>query len=317
MVLQVLINELSEPTDECPAESAIARLNGLVGAIRAARGIARDAAINAAAPIAQLAIATNWPLSVLRNRPECVDASTYIKTVVDSSPFTAALEERGEDAAGGAEYRLRPDATTKPGEVAVALGLAHDTDGLALSLPTAPLWQATLIGLDRSTLDAAGEIATIQVEARNACTAADVASHRGALEQAAQPAAATGAEMWERRADLFPNLRFIPRTRQQIEQLQAGTPTLRSIGERLRELDGAIAEWKRTARAQPKYPFSVTPESRRRLADVTFQDDAGFERVFSDHARYTPDEGRIHFILETEPSRHALIGHVGRKVGIG
>jgi hypothetical protein len=131
------------------------------------------------------------------------------------------------------------------------------------------------------------------------------------------PTIAHGAELWNRRAELLPNLVFIPRTRAQLEDIRPGDPMLNQAWIKLSGIDKAIEAWKVTNGRYPMFPFNVRPESRTRRALAEFRDCEGNICIFSDHCDLAPTEGRIHFMVRTDPRRHALIGHIGRKLGIG
>lgn len=194
---------------------------------------------------------------------------------------------------------------------------AHDLDGLAISLPTRVYWRQRVVSLDRLTLDEnACEIRT-GIDARNACTAEDVAHHAESFVPEGAPTVVDDVELWATREQLFPYSHFIPRVKDQIEALQNGNPSLPQILSRLLELNAAVGEWSTTGRAHPVFPFNRRPESspkRRKL--VTFEV-KGIDKVFSEHCDFGPIEGRLHYIVEAQPFRHALIGHVDRKLGIG
>ena len=131
------------------------------------------------------------------------------------------------------------------------------------------------------------------------------------------PEFASGTELWQRRAELLPNLIFIPRTQRQLEAILPGDPMLEQAWIKLSGIDKSIAAWKIACGPHPMFPFNVRPESRSRRHLAEFKDAEGYKRIFSEHCDLAPTEGRIHFIVGTGPERHALIGHVGRKLGIG
>ena len=215
------------------------------------------------------------------------------------------------------EYKLPAAAPICASLVAPALGLAHMLDGLGLSFPSHDFWRTQEIGLDLFEMDDKGVVTSRAVAARNACAVGDVDAHEATLREILRPRFRNGCELWAHRAELFPNLVFIPRTRTQIECILAGDPLLDQAWTKLSGIDKAIAAWGTTRSAYPLFPFNVRPESKSRMGLVEFNDANGILRIFSDHADLAPIEGRIHFIVELEPRRRALIGHVGRKLGIG
>ena len=319
MTLQLFFNDLSIASDECALHVALDRLAALVATLRAVGKVSARFVINADRQFADIALGHSHPLASLRNEDAATDHRTYLKTIVDRSPWTQALAALPPDDFGGPDYRLPAAAPTQPGARAVALGLAHDLAGLAISLISHEHWQAPTVAVVRTILDEEEREQVEQVDAPNASDPAHVNGHAERLRSTLAPAIADGAKLWARRAELFPNLRFVPSVRKSIEKLAPGDPNFDGAVERLTELDATVGEWRRDATAHPTFPFHVSPESRSRLNEglVDIKDANGFTRTFSDHARYGPDENRIHFILETDPVRHALVGHVGRKLGIG
>jgi hypothetical protein len=319
LTLQLFLNDLSIPEEDCALQVAVDRLRRLVGTLRAASRVRSGFVLNTDRPFNDIALGANRPLAALRNDAAVTDERLYLKTVAARSPWTTALSLRQPDPAGGAEYRLPDDAPTRASANAVALGLAHDLAGLAISLPTHNHWDQLAIDVVRTTLDADAEPINQVVPARNASCRDHVQEHAPHLALAGTPTVHDGPDLWARRAELMPHLRFVPTARAPIEALPHGDPNLSGALERLIELDQAIAHWADDGSGHPVYPFNVAPEStnrlRKGLADINDAD--GVTRTFSDHARYGPDENRIHFILETTPERHALVGHVGRKLGIG
>ncbi len=86
---------------------------------------------------------------------------------------------------------------------------------------------------------------------------------------------------------------------------------------KLSGIDKAIASWKIAGGPHPMFPFNVRTESKSRRKLAEFKDAEGYKRIFSEHCDLAPTEGRIHFIVEPKPQPYALIGHIGRKLGIG
>lgn len=316
MPVRLFVNELSFPDQDCALAVAKARLDALVGAFRAVNEIDRGMLIDSAVALSQLNIATNWPIAQLRNQSSCKEPGLFLRRLQDRAPFAHAMGEAPDDEAGGAEYRVPDPAPVRAGAVAVGLGLAHVFDGIGVSLATDVGWERPYIPLDRHHLDGVGEIVTTQVEARNAMNAAAVTQHADYLSELVHPVVQDGAEIWDRRSDLFPHLRFIARTKGQLVELQHGDPLVAVVLEKLLKLDEAIRLWRETGAQSPPYPYFIRPESQTREKYAWFSDDAGTQRLFSLHGDYAPGENRFHFILEDQPTRSALVGHLGRKLGI-
>lgn len=275
MTLQLFLNDLSTTDVSCHLEVAISHLKQFVAVLRAAAAVSAQFVLNGDRPLSEMCFGRDWPLAVLRNAAGCVDENIYLKTVQDRFPYSQTIADLGVLSGEEFEYRLYNDAPLSAGSPAVALGLAHQFDGLALSLPSHSFWQSLEIDLDRISLRFDGELVSDRVRARNACSHGSVVHHQEALRLALRPRARDGAELWAERERLLPNLRFIPRTRQQIESLQHGDPVLEAVLNRLATLDRSIDQWRRQDLAHPIYPFNVRPESRRRLGLTAFNDADG------------------------------------------
>ncbi len=314
-MLQVFLNERSFEDTDCDRNTAKNRLKALASTIRAISSKSPQFVLNGSCSLAEINLSGNWSLAAIRNDHDCVDESIYLKTVQDRFPFGQAITELKGQAFQDLEYRIPANAGRGAGTEAIGLGLAHYFDRLALSLTSHEFWQSPSITLTKSTLDCTGEVEEQTVQAKNAATIDGVTHHHDALVSA--PIVESGVQLWQERAALFPHLEFITRTRPQIEGMAQGHPCLAPVFEKLLGLESAVAAWHRQETSYPVYPFGVNGESRTRRELTAFHDNSGTTRYFEDHAKFTPDEGRIHFILLSEPQRHALVGHVGRKLGIG
>ncbi|QOV93437.1 hypothetical protein [Novosphingobium sp. ES2-1] len=317
MPLQLFLNGLSTPSGAVHREQAIRYLLLLVQTARAAKAIDDQVILNCDEPLNGLSLGGGFTVAALRNAGEFVEESQYLKALNNRAPFAVAI-----DAAPGVEphafdYRMSATAPILASEPAVALGLAHRLKGLGLSLPSHDLWKSRMIPLELAELSDAGDITEEVVEARNAASADDVEFHEDSLRADLRPPVASGADIWQHRAELFPSLDFIPRTRQQIEGILPGDPMLEQLWIKLSGINKAVADWAANLVGHPIFPFNVRPESTSRKGYAKFRDADNVERTFSDHCDLAPTEGRIHFLLMTEPKKHALVGHVGRKLGIG
>ncbi len=317
MPLQLFLNGLSTPSDTVHREQAVGYLVGLVQTARAAKKIDDQVILNCDEPLNSFSLGGDFTVAALRNAGEFAEESQFLKALNNRAPFAVAI-----DAAPGVDhrafdYRMSAEAPIRGSEPAIALGLAHRLKGLGVSLPSHDLWQSRMIALELEELSDAGDISEQVVEARNSASAADVAFHEDSLRADLRPPVASGVDIWKHRAVLFPSLDFIPRTRQQIEGILPGDPMLDQLWIKLSGLNKAVADWSANLVGHPIFPFNVRPESTSRRHYVKFKDVNNVDRTFSDHCDLAPTEGRIHFLLMTDPKKHALVGHVGRKLGIG
>ena len=317
MPLNVFLNDLSLPSEHVTEHDAIGFLKSLVDTVRAASRIDSNLMLYCHVSINILPLGHGVSVAAIRNSSNCVEECLYLKTLQARSPLDSIFSEIRNHEPESFEYKLSVDALVAPGERADALGYSHLVNGLAISINTHEFWGRTSIRMDKHVLCSNGNIQVTSVMARNLCRAIDIVAHEAYIRAFYQPTIHDGSQMWNERAVLFPNLRFIPRTREQIRRIQHGERQLRSVSRKLLGIDHAIGLWRTAKTTHPLFPFYVRPESPTRMQLVEFNDQNGNAKTFSDHADFGPGTNRIHFILETDPERHALIGHVGRKLGIG
>lgn len=317
MPIHLFLNEKSLPTGKHPRSVCVEYLKTMVAALRAARRIDQGLVLNSEHPIANLPLGEGESVASVRNSSECVEESLFLKALQNRAPFDVTALPAVERDPGHCEYRLKPTAPVYPKEVAVGFGLAHIFSGFGLSFASHSFWEERRIGLDLQTLEESGEISEAVVQVLNIDSPASVGDHNEALRKGLAPTLTDGGELWRRRAELLPNLIFIPRTQTQLQGIRSGDPMLEQVWKKLSGMDRAIEAWKSTAGPYPMFPFNVRPESKSRQPLTKFRDLTGEVKIFSEHCDLAPTEWRLHFILESEPRPHALIGHIGRKLGIG
>lgn len=242
---------------------------------------------------------------------------------IDSSPRNRALWQRlrlvqnrspvhsvypMEDATGHLEYH-------HDGEPVLGLGAAHFMDGIAVSLPVETQWQSSSVRLDRTELvedeDGVTDLRKDSVDVRHLSDSAHADEHRTWIKKEAQGRANTGTQIWDRRADLYPHLQFLPHVADQLQALDPRwiVPVRRS----LERLDAAAAAWDPATAPEPDWQSKVTPEGETRKRVCRFEDLDGQWATFHLHARFTPGAGRIHFRLIGEEGK-IRVAHIGGKI---
>lgn len=320
MAIEVFLNDLSLPSGPVPLEAACDHLRSIVSSLRQLKKIDGDVFLNSNVGLNAISLGEGHSIAALRNSQLCVEEGQFLKRLQDRSPFDQVIGATGEQDFALTEFKISNPDGDFDGEIAEALGLSWALDGISLSIETHAIWRSTPVRLMRYELsDETGEICEIAVEARNLTATIGTLPFEEFLRRPPPPVAVDGGDLWARRAELLPNLIFLPRVRSQLESLMAGDRVLAAAIRRLVDIDASIGAWAKSGTAMPQWTCYMRPESETRINKglVTFTDADGMTAVYSDHADFGPAEGRIHILLKTEPTRHAVVGHVGRKIGIG
>ena len=191
-------------------------------------------------------------------------------------------------------------------------------DGLLVSLLVDSAWDTAWVEAEREELaesaEGQAEIVEDSVQIRHAAKIEHARSHEEWIKTFGLTDLRYGSEIWEARADLYPNLQFLSDVRAQLYGLRLDWVV--SVAYQLRKLDDAIEEWDPKLKREPGWRTEVTPEyEQRKHRYGQFTDLDGTERFFDLHSRFRPGQGRIHFRLVPE-ERKARIAYIGLKLGI-
>ncbi|NHD19020.1 MULTISPECIES: hypothetical protein [unclassified Actinopolyspora] len=304
MRVLLFFNELS-CANEASESEIDERMVEFVELVRQARGKRRDTALVTTSPFKDMELGDDYHVRQWINKRENRDRWRLLQSARNVSPVSSVLPE---SASAEVEYHHQ-------GRAAEAIGGAHLADGLAVSLAVESTWHSPWVVVDRTQAveDADGSLSLEKdvVGVRHAAGSADLRSHDEWLVSSGLSGITTGGQLWQAREDFFPHLRFLPRTKDDLEQLE--THRLRAVRERLLELEAAMAEWRPELTAQPAWKSHVTPESATRKSLCEFRDTDGALRTFDMHARFTPGAGRLHFRLV--PGEGVLtVAYIGKKL---
>ncbi|MEW2066031.1 hypothetical protein [Streptomyces sp. NPDC007346] len=303
----LFLNEKSWTTtcDQARADEAMAEF---VDAVRAVANEDREeTALVSETGLDALEIAEGYPVRKwIGNSPKNHVRWQRLRALQNRSPVRSVYP--APDADGGLEY-------SHGGEIALGLGAAHFMDGIAVSLPVAPEWQTPTVSLDRSELveldDGSLEFEQETVDVRHVSALPHVDEYRPWIRKSSLARAATGRQIWERRADLYPHLQFLCRTEAQLSDLDPRwiVPVRRGLD----RLEAAAEAWDPAATPEPEWQSKVTPEGETRKRVCRFEDFDGTSATFHLHARFTPGAGRIHFRLIGVEGK-IRIAHIGSKI---
>lgn len=302
MTFIAFLNELSFPTGAVDAEAAEAAVFGLAKTLQSLRRVQSRAALHSSVPLASIPLGDGRWLGTVMAEGGSRDEWRFLRAFENRAPFRVDL-----GAAFGleAEYRLG-------NALAEGLGLSHSVGTLSVSFANEP-WLVPTVPLHRMSLDEDGEFDEQVVEVHHAATPAHVIGHEEWLRRKPAEQVRDGDELWAQRAEIFPHLRFLPRTEAHLRAFRAGEVRLASARHALMDLEIATARWNTKDTAMPAFLTKTTPEKEQRSKLFHFDDLSGVERCFDWHSRYTPGAGRVHFWCDRSSGR-LTIAHVGEKV---
>lgn len=188
------------------------------------------------------------------------------------------------------------------------------TDGIAIGLPSHPIWDSDELDINFDELlpndQFESRTETIDNLTRPEHSNAILERHQAHLRSDI----ANFKELWELRQPAFPNLVFGPDVEDQLRDVNPGD--LSAIVKKLSMLDEDAGNWQVTDSAMPEWSSNVTPESnsvRNNPALIRarrFRSSSGSIEIFEWHARFG-NAGRIHlrFIAET---KEVEIGYIGK-----
>jgi hypothetical protein len=93
-------------------------------------------------------------------------------------------------------------------ETARELGISYLLDNLAISFNSAPKWNSSCLNLEFTSLDENGELIDTQIKVNHASLEIHIEKHQHWIKQRIRLTINNGKELWHRRGELFPDLKF-------------------------------------------------------------------------------------------------------------
>ena len=232
-----------------------------------------------------------------------------IKLISSRAPFNVDFRVAMEKLQGDLEFRHE-------GQEVVGLGLASWHDSLAVSVDREP-WRKAELALRRVLVAEGPEGGLIEREedaiCRHATTEQHVEHHATWIDAEPVTLPRTPDELWQYAGKWYPNIAFHPRVRAQLVDFGAASPAFSQVVEKLSALQNALCDW--NGGGVPDWGVYVTGEYSGREKLCWFEDLDGERRLFEQHARFTPGQGRIHFRVDG-PNQRIVVAYIGRKLGI-
>ncbi len=305
MTLEMVMNELSLQTPAADKREAQQWMTSFIATLREARKH-RISVLRTHEDFQQALLAPGYLLAQWRNDPSVDrDTRTFFRTIASKSPFLVDLPD--------VKDAMQAYECMHEGKTAQGLGIAAQLNAIALSLLSQDCWNCSRLTLHASQLDDNGDIVTNDVDVIHAGHAAHIQEHATWIEQHRRVDVRDGADLWNRREDLFPNLSFCESVHTQLSELRTGSPMLSLVLEQLAVLQEFAQTWQAGPFDYTKIPARVSPESESTLnqysKERTFRCPDGQERLFDWHLKINWQAWRIHFI--PQPGM-VTIGYIGR-----
>ncbi len=192
-----------------------------------------------------------------------------------------------------------------------ALVLCAHLAGIAISLPTAPIWLANQFTVMFNELLEDGIVESDELIDNLACC-----QHANDLVQRWQALALehlTPENFWQQRTIAFPALIFGQDVQNHLTS--QGGHGFWTILQKLADLNASAAAWKNAGGAAPNWKTKVTPESAERMKDAKFAASRKFKNahgvtcLYEWHARFGAS-GRIHICFDAT-TKTVEVGYIG------
>ena len=220
-------------------------------------------------------------------------------------PLLSETDEDVKDRFRACEEQTLPQGDGEP------LVFCAIVDGIAIGFPSQPAWDRDRMTVSFNELlpDESIQETTEEVDQ---LTRAEHAGpicerHRGRIRAGSNP-----VTLWENREEVFPNLVFGPGVEANLKECANQFQTI--VG-KLVDLDLSAGEWRVEGGPAPPWKTTVTPESKRLMANPElsqariFLSSLGTREMFEWHARFGSG-GRIHLRFDPQ-SREVEIGYIG------
>jgi len=155
-------------------------------------------------------------------------------------------------------------------------------------------------------------------ELTTACKNISVLSHIDKIADLFFPfIPSSGKELFMRLQELFPNLIFSSKAKEQIKR-NHDRLSIEQIALKLQDINRVAQKLNGESLRRDLFQYKATPEhqQRRNLHEMFITFDDGKTRNCEWHLRYTPGCGRIHFSADESDGHTIYVGHVDGKIGV-
>ncbi|MEH2038153.1 hypothetical protein [Nostoc sp.] len=307
MDLEIVLNELSLQTPTTDIQTARKLMSELISTLRQATVSGVKRVLRTHSDINTVELAPGYPLVRWRNDPVVSrEERSFFRTLTAKAPFWSDVSE---------EIKSYFDLSQvfHQGEQAIGLGFALVSDALAVSLLSGSQWDCSRLELEVTQFDDNEELIDKYAEIIHAGCKNHVVEHSAWIKNRIHTSVINGEELWNRREELFPNLKFCDVVRKQLENILTGQLELQPVVHILSQLHNCSTNWNEGYFNLKDYPIEESGESEATMnkygKERTFLCPDEKERRFERHAKLKFCNWRIYF-FPVKPGQ-VIIGYVG------
>ncbi len=257
MDLEMVFNELSLQTPAADIETARQWMSELIETVRAATAKGVPGMLRTKSNFYSSELARNYTVSKwFKERDKDLEArllKSYIRKGWNLDQITELniqVRDRGEQ-----------------GETEPSIGLAYAVinNALAVSLKSDRRWDVSRLEITVIQVDDDEELkeSIIHASCRD-----HVQQHADWIQKRIRTVLGDGAELWHRRAELFPNLEFCQDVGEQLQNLRTGNVMLRPVEKRLFELSDYCQTWESGPFDPDSLPSKASPRVKQLFSSL-------------------------------------------------
>ena len=306
-MLVLFLNELSVDPNELPINDARNRVLALLRLLRKIRKEQSQVALNSQQSLKNTLVDQRHSLAELLAGNDYRDEWRFIRGFENRSPLSSDMKNVFCNEIKEMEYHYND-------LIGTAIGWGDLLDTGAISFLSEDCWEGSYLEIEKQELDEDAEILSSVIKLRHFSQDEHVQIHKAWLNNYVFIELPKADQLWEQREILFPNIRFLSRSQDDINNMSVSGASYHLVIKRLRELNQDINKWIDTEAEWPSYSSKATPEAsqRKRLCNVEDIDRKTY--CFDLHLRFTGGiAGRIHFRICSEEKK-AIIAYIGRKL---
>jgi hypothetical protein len=281
----------------------------LIKTLRQAKRANAKISLNTSVRLADCQVTPTQTLSLLlAGRPEYKEEWIFLKGLATKSPLSRGLE------AWLAEADWLETKSSNGNKPSDALKWAILLNTGTVSFYVQPEWQNAWIEANCFSVSEAGVGSSFERKVRNISTSDHLQEHQDWLKNLGFGQIATAKQFWDERESRFEGLRFLVRTKEDMEKLEkSGAPFIQALNI-LVLLSADALNW--NGQGLPNFSMKEADgeHDRRRNLSKFIDESTGTEEEFDRHVYFTGGiAGRIHFRLSPNEKK-IVVAYVGVKL---